>query len=63
MRADNAKALRPSYGPYPLINVKLCKYMLYVRFHCLGRDPKVARDFLVGSASGNQFDDISLACA
>src|SRR4051812_14515803 len=60
---DESKTLRARNGLRPLLDIELSEDVLDVRFDGLGRDEKSSCDFLVGSALGDQIEDIALAGA
>ena len=60
---DKPETVRARNGLCSLLDIELNEDMLDVRFDGLGCDAKTSCDFLVGSALGDQIEDVALADA
>ena len=61
VRVDNAKTLRQSHRPCPLVDVKFDENTPHIGLHGLRRNRKGTCNFLVGVPLSHQIYDISLA--
>ena len=61
VRVDNAKTLRQSHRPCPLVDVKFDENARHIGLHGLRRNRKATCNFLVGVHFSHQIYDISLA--
>jgi hypothetical protein len=58
--ADEPETVRARNGLCSLLDIELNEDMLDVRFDGLACDAKTSCDFLVGSALGDQIEDVAL---